>query len=74
MIGDGVITPVSVRLAADALLLDVRNLAACRELSIPTDHAPAGECSKPQEPNETHCLEPPILPKSKRRTAESHEP
>ena len=48
------IPAMPVRLAGSAFFLDVRQFTARGELAIPTDDAPAGECSKPQEPHQTH--------------------
>ena len=49
-----VITPVSLRLAVNALLLDVGQFATGRQFPIPADHAPARQRSKSEEPYETH--------------------
>jgi hypothetical protein len=56
---DGVIAPMRVRLAGAAFLLDVRHFAAGRQLTISTDHAPACQRPKPEEPYQTHRRNPP---------------
>ena len=48
------ITPVSLHLAVNALLLDVGQFATGRQLPIPADHASARQRSKSEEPYETH--------------------
>src|SRR5262249_37055039 len=50
----GVISTMTVTAAGFALLLDIRDLAARRELAIASNDAPAGESGEAKKPNETH--------------------
>jgi hypothetical protein len=50
---------MTVLLAAKAFFFDVGQFAARGELAIPADDAPATKCTKPQEPHQTHRLDPP---------------
>jgi hypothetical protein len=45
---------MAVKLAASPLLFDIRELATRRDLTVTADDAAARECSKPEEPDETH--------------------
>src|SRR5580765_254752 len=49
-----VVPAMTVTAAGFTLLLDVRELAACRELAIAANDAPAGESSEAEKSNETH--------------------
>ena len=49
-----VVAAMRVGFAGAALLLDIGDLAARRQLTITTDDAPAGERPKPEEPHQTH--------------------
>ena len=49
-----VIAAMTVQIALDALFLDVAQFTVCRQLPVTANHAPAGERSKPKEPNQTH--------------------
>jgi hypothetical protein len=51
---------VDVNVAVAAFLLDVGHFAPRRQLTITTDHAPAGKCPEPEEPYQTHCPCPPL--------------
>src|SRR5262245_37429301 len=51
---DCVVTTMTVTAASFAFLLDVRNLAACRELAIMADNASTGESGETKKSNQTH--------------------
>ena len=51
---DGVVSTMTRRLTRNTLLFNVGKFAACRKLSIPANHAPTPERSKPEEPYQTH--------------------
>ena len=49
--GNRVIPAMALGITLRALLLDVRELTARRQLAVPSDDAAARQCSKPQEPH-----------------------
>jgi hypothetical protein len=55
VLGDGVITPMPVKLALRAFLFHVRDFPARRELAIAADHASTRESSESQESYQAHC-------------------
>ena len=57
---DGVVATMTVTAAGFAFLLDIRNLAAGRELAIAADDASAGESGEAKKSNETHKTLTPI--------------
>jgi hypothetical protein len=54
VLGDGVITTVTMELASRTFLLHVGDFSTSCQLPIPSDNATARERSKPKKPDETH--------------------
>lgn len=54
VVGQRVVAPVAVHLAAGAFLLDVADLTARRQLAVAANDAAAGKCSEPQKSHQAH--------------------